>query len=323
MTRLPPLFRWLVLAALGDWLIARTLSRTAIFMPKSPVVIQAYQALMVAGSLASTLSALLGILALGWLAWRYWRWRNVWGVAGLLLGLLALNTLFLFVPAAGGAAVAFHVLALATLGALVWDARAAMATTGERLAAALPILAIALGEAYQLSQAWVAAQRLPGPAPLAIPLFNLGEVFAVLSPVGLWWVSHRGTGSEGEGRLYAWAAVPALGFAAMQLANPAMTGILTVWSTGLTLFLPWPIYPASLWLAGVVVFRSRRMGDARGWALLMLMAGGYAPQMSSQLFLGLIALWLLLPPPAHRLLPLRQAPRLNEFGQAPAPSKTS
>lgn len=323
MSRLPPLLRWLAFAALGDWLIARTLSRTAIFMPKSPVVIQAYQALMVAGSWASTLSALLGILVLGWLAWHYWRWRNAWGAAGLLLGLLVLNIFFLFVPAAGGAAMGYHLLALATLGALVWDARAAMATTGERLAVALPILAIALGEAYQLSQAWVAAQRLPGPAPVAITLFNLGEVFAVLSPIGLWWVSRRGTGSEGEGRLYAWAAVPALGFAAMQLASPAMTAILAVWSTGLTLFLPWPVYAASLWLAGVVVLRSRQRGDARGWALLMLMAGGYAPQLTSQLFLGLIALWLLLPPPADRLLPLRQAPRLNELDQAPAPSKTS
>ena len=41
--------RWLVWAALADWLVTRTLTRSAIFMPKTPAVIAVYQALTLAG----------------------------------------------------------------------------------------------------------------------------------------------------------------------------------------------------------------------------------------------------------------------------------
>jgi hypothetical protein len=62
---------------------------------------------------------------------------------------------------------------------------------------------------------------------------------------------------------------------------------------GLTLYLPWPVYAAGLWLAGVTVIVAIRRGDPVGWAILLLLSGGYAPQLSLQAFLGLIALWLL------------------------------
>ncbi len=48
--RLPVFFTWLPLAALADWLLARTLARAAIFMPKSPAFIQIYTALGVPAS---------------------------------------------------------------------------------------------------------------------------------------------------------------------------------------------------------------------------------------------------------------------------------
>ena len=82
----------------------------------------------------------------------------------------------------------------------------------------------------------------------------------------------------------------------MHLVNPAMSGILAIWSTGLTLYLPWPLYAVSLWLVSVAAIVSLRRGDPAGWAILLLVAGGYAPQLSAQLFLSLIALWLLAPP---------------------------
>jgi len=84
-----------------------------------------------------------------------------------------------------------------------------------------------------------------------------------------------------------------LAFVVAHLANPAMTAIIAIWSTGLTLYLPWPLYAVSLWLAGVVVIASVRRGDTVGWAILLLAAGGYTPQLSTQVLLGLIALWLL------------------------------
>jgi hypothetical protein len=64
------LFRWLALTALADWLVVRTLARSAIFMPKSPIVLWIYQSLTLAGQVASILAAMLGLAGLGWIAWQ-------------------------------------------------------------------------------------------------------------------------------------------------------------------------------------------------------------------------------------------------------------
>jgi hypothetical protein len=84
-----------------------------------------------------------------------------------------------------------------------------------------------------------------------------------------------------------------------------MTGILAIWSTGLTLYLPWPVYAVALWLAGKVVIQTLKQGNRVGWAILLLAAGGYAPQLNIHAFLGLIALWLLVNSPDYNSQPIQ------------------
>jgi hypothetical protein len=94
-----------------------------------------------------------------------------------------------------------------------------------------------------------------------------------------------------------------------------MTGIIAIWSMGLTLYLPWPLYALGLWLTGVTVIQAMRQGNAAGWAILLLMAGGYAPQLSVHAFLSLLAQWMLaspLSPPAR--LRKSRAQRSDENG---------
>jgi hypothetical protein len=315
--------QWLALAALADWLIARTLTRLAIFMPKSTAMVVVYQALGLAGQLATTLAGLLGLGVLGWIAWREWRAGNVW-LPPVLLGLIAFSLIFLVVPASGWLVIGDHVLVLAAAGIIMvqtlrvfhgpaspppwacaagagWRRRAPQESfapgrgTGQTLGASrviailLPAAAFVAGRLYQAVSAWYTAMRWPGPPVAADVLFNLGELLVVLSAVGLWWVYGRGA----SWRMWLGAALPALGLAAMHLAIPSMTGILAIWSIGLTLYLPWPLYAASLWLAGVTVLFSLRQDGQAAWAILLLAAGGYAPQLSLQVFLSIIALWLL------------------------------
>jgi hypothetical protein len=47
-----------------------------------------------------------------------------------------------------------------------------------------------------------------------------------------------------------------------------------------------------MWLFGAVLLALWRQGSPSAWALLLLAAGGYAPQLSSQVFFGLIGLSL-------------------------------
>lgn len=287
MSRPPSLVRWFAMAALADWLIARTITRSAIFMPKSPPVVAVYQALGLAGQFASVLSSLCALLTVGWIAWHSLRTRREFGRPVVLSSLLVLSIAFLFIAPGGWPAAAYHLLVMAAVVVTGWRVWTGAGETRNKIGWTIPALAILAGVLYQLSHALYAAMRWPGPPPFADFLFNLGELFVVLAPAALAWTvkTHHAVSLR-------WAALPALAFAAAYLANPAMTGIIAVWSTGLTLYLPWPLYAVSLWLAGGVVIDSLRRGDVTGWALLLLAAGGYAAQSSTQVFAGLAALWL-------------------------------
>lgn len=293
--------RWLALAALLDWLLTRTLTRSAIFMPKAPLVIGLYQAIGIVGQIVATLSALLALTALAWHAWRS---GGRFGSGLLAASLLLLSLAFVVVPPAGWLAVTYQGL---LLGAIALTGRQMLGSglsRDQKIAGCLAALALALSALYQVIPALYAALRWPGPPPLAVWLFDAGELIVVACPAALWRAYGRGAGRG----VWLLAAVPALVFAGLRLTNPALTGILAIWSTGLTLYLPWPLYALSLWLAGVTVLASLRRGEWAGWAVLMLMAGGYAPQLSTQAFLGLIALWLLAAPKARPGLPDGEAP---------------
>ena len=307
MNRLPPFFRWLTIAALADWLIARTITRSAIFMPKSPPVIAVYQALGLAGQLAFTVTGLLTLVAVSWIAWRSLRTRREFDLAFVLLSLLAMSIEFLFFAPSAWATVVYQLLVIAAVVAISWRVWVGAGDSGNKIAWMIPASAIVAGELYQLSHALYAAMRWPGPPLFAAILFNLGELLAVLSPIVLWWVYGR-VGRSARSP-YVWATIPALTFAVAYLANPAMTAIIAVWSTGLTLYLPWPLYAVSLWLAGVTVIGSLRQDGLTGWAILLLAAGGYTPQLSTHTFLGLIALWSLASPAVQAVHHLQPPPK--------------
>lgn len=286
---LPPFFFWLSLAAVAEWLIARTLARAAIFMPKTPAMILVYKALGITGQFATSLTGLLAIVALGWIAWHHLRQHQNLALAVTCLALLLVSLLGLFIPTAGWLALCFQ--ALLSVGILlllgqVWKRTVAIAF---KIAVSLVALTLLVTALYQGLDLVASALGMPGLPVSNMLFFNAGELLVLLSAAALWWASAR----RAHWLIWLIAAVPALAFAVPRLLAPSMTGIMTIWSTGLTLYLPWPAYVVALWLAGVTVLHTLRLGDATGWAILLLAAGGFAPQLSIQAFLGLIALWLL------------------------------
>jgi hypothetical protein len=247
--------------------------------------------------LALSLVSLLGLGLLGGIAWREWqRQRPIW-LAAALWGQVGFSLLFLFVPPVGWPALANHLLYLAIILLLLWRAVPHQAAepafvVGRLLPPFLPALAIMVGRLHQAIPALYATQQWPGPPPLSIALFTLGELLIVLTPIGLWWRHGRGA----PRRHWLLASIPALLFISVYLATPTMTGILAVWSSGVTLYLPWPLYGISLWLAGVTFLTVHKTEEQIGWAILLLAAGGFTPQLSAQANLSLLALWLLTEP---------------------------
>jgi hypothetical protein len=291
----PPFLRWLALAALGDWLITRSLARSAIFMPKTPPVIAGYRIVTQVGQVTSMLAALLALVGMVWLAIQLR--RLFYGVLSLGLSSLAIMSLvFILVPPGGTGVLAFQVVELCVLAGLLWGVWRSHAPREIKISITLPVGALCLSSFYQMSQAIYSALHWPGPPPLGTTLFNVGELFAVLTPLGLWWALRRVEQAANLPYLpYLWAAIPALAFGIFYFLNPEMAGILAIWSTGLTLYLPWPLYAFSLWIAGVTLFAARRQGSPVGLALILLIASGYAPQLSSQVFFGLIGLsWMII-----------------------------
>ena len=299
MRPLPPLWRWLAWAALADWLITRSLTRAAIHMPKPAWLIPGYEGLAWFGQFASTFAALLGFITLGWLVWHT---RRSWGEAGLWGSLLAFNAASLLIAPAGLWAVLYHGLLLLILTLILTQAWRNASGWGMRLAATFTAVSLATGALYQLLPALYTAFGWLGPAPFTLELFNLGEASVTLTPFAFWLVARPPSIAR---RHFALALIPALAFTVAHLANPSMTAILSVWSTGLTLYLPWPLYALSLYAASATVLHALEHDFAFGWALLLVASGGYAPQLGSQIAFALLGMWLLTQPdPA----PMREAP---------------
>lgn len=284
---LPPLLGMLVAAGLVDWLVTRTLTRLAIHLPKSDAMIAGYALLGWVGQVGSTLAALLALTGVLWIARIEWQTRRAW-VALALAGLVLLSVVFLVRPPGGWllAAQGLTGLVLAVFVARAWRVETA-SQWGLLLAAAAMWAALV----YQALPVLYTLLNLPGPAAWAKPAFLLGEALVVAAAFALW----GAYGRQAARRVWWAAALPALLFAAAYLGQPAMTALLVVWSNGLTLYLPWWLYAAALWCTGVAVLHQWQQGERmRVAGLLLLAVAGYAPQLSSQAFAGILALWVLL-----------------------------
>jgi hypothetical protein len=280
--RLSPLMRWLVWAALADWLLARTLSRLGIFIPKSPALVSAYQSLILVGQAAASFAGLLVVTVL--LVWtlRAWSYGKQRPTAFAFATLVFLSIVFLFLQAPSLLSMFYQTLLLVALIYLGWAGWRRAHSLLARLTNLFPTLALMAGAGGYLAQ-------LSGLIGWELYIFQVGELFVVLSGF-LFWAGH---GWPAKSKDWFLAALPALGFAIFRIMDPATTGILAIWSIGLTLYLPWPAYTLSLWLVGVAVLASARRGDPVSGAILLLVSGGFAPQLSSQAFFGLAGLGLL------------------------------
>lgn len=280
---------WLITAALIDWLVTRTITRFAIFIPKTPEMITGYQWLNWLGLAGSTMAAFLALLGVGAIVVIEWRTRRAWWLALPMAGLAMITVLAPFFPPAIWLP-GYALLAVMVLLALSWRIVRTRASATVRLALLLPVLTMIAAALYQAAPTLYALLRWSGPPAWGLPLFRAGEGLVVLSAVALWWAYGR----RADRHSWLVGCLLASLFAAAYLAMPAMTATIVVWSHGLTLTLPWWLYAAALLLFGVTVIHALRSGRRSvAYALLLLAAAGYAPQLSSQFWFGVIGLWLL------------------------------
>ncbi|HET6313618.1 MAG TPA: hypothetical protein VFH60_07260 [Chloroflexia bacterium] len=156
---------------------------------------------------------------------------------------------------------------------------------------------------YLLQQATVdRGVSLPG-APLLF--LNLGEIAAVLVPVAIFLAVAVPYGQWRHPLRWVLpvllAAIFAVGNVADALLNQGFMGVFTIWSVGLELFLPWPLYAISgaLYVYAVLTCfkgrgrRSREANPGTGLGLLLLTFAGYALQLPFQFTMAVLSIALL------------------------------
>jgi hypothetical protein len=275
------IIRWLVLAALADWLLARTLTRLGIFMPKSPMLISGYQTITAIGQYATIFAGLMVLATvLGW-AWRELvKGENKPG-AVTMAALVFLSIMFLFVQPSALLGASYQILLTCALAYSSWRSLRSAGSPRVKLAILTTMLALQAGAASHLAQ-------LSGQNGTSQVIFKAGELFVLVSVLFLWMVFGR----PASRKTWFVAAVPALAFTVFRLVDPATSGILAIWSTGMTLYLPWPLYTLSLWLLSVTLLVCWRRDKSTASGILLLASGGFASQMTSHALLGLVGLRL-------------------------------
>ncbi len=271
-------------AALLETLLLRLVTRVGVHLPRGDAISEAFQSASFLGSLAFNFASLLAIalvvLILGSVALRTGS-RPV-GLAVTSLSLSMLWGLGLSLATGSPAADALFGLSTALLVGLMGLvlAKPAGGRWTPRLALALMVTAYLCYQYYTLAHLLYRILDYPALPPLSVTALRLGEGLVVAAGFAVFWAwgaeRWRRVGPLG---MMAVAAL-VLAFALAALSPTSTTAILALWTTGLSLFLPFPLYMVSLALYLLTLVACWRRGDALWTAsgLLLLVLAGYMPE---------------------------------------------
>jgi hypothetical protein len=198
-------------------------------------------------------------------------------------------------------------LNLLTLAALWWVALMCLIERRQSAAMRWGVALVAL--AYSGWLYYVLQQDLVGRGVsllgTSVLFLNLGEIAAVAAPIAFFAAVALPFGQWRHALRWVLplllAAIFSAGNVADALLNQGFMGVFTIWSVGLNLFLPWPVYAISgaLYVYGVLTCfkargrRSREANPGTGLALLLLTFAGYALQLPFQFTMSVLSIALL------------------------------
>ncbi len=319
LSTITPYLLWtLLVAGLTELLLFRTLSRVGVHIPKEGLALRVYDGLVSTGSYAFNVSSATAFLAVGLLA--YGAYRAAAGrrpllaaAAALMLALTAVSLLLAFAGEGASTRLAYGLLAAGIMAALAigaWNDR--RRDPWRALAVVLVVLAYAGSLYHVLANEAYQALGLTARPPATLRALEAAEALVLVAAgVAFWrWSGVRVRGWTGPRR---WR--PALLQAGVAVALVAVfvasyygrggsstAAILSLWSLGLTLYLPMPLYALALGLYGAAVagaLRRHASGDDHPWdaiALGLLPVAGLTLELTYQYLVALVALLVLVRP---------------------------
>jgi uncharacterized membrane protein YuzA (DUF378 family) len=258
-------------------------------MPKTPIISTVFEGLGAVGQFAMNMTSLLAITAMVWMAWLFAR-RGQRALPIALVALLVFNLAGLVFAPSAAVTLTYHLIAIASLFMILHAVSHSSTGAARTVAVLLAASALCASELHQAMGALSVVLGAERPIGLGMAAFVVGEALVVASGLAFgWWMRPY----REERWIWVAAVVPTVAFISMYLVAPSISGVLAIWSIGLTLFLPWPLYAVSLWAMTAAMLTGLKRGHPAGLAIALLVAGGYASQLSTQLFLSLTALYLL------------------------------
>jgi hypothetical protein len=274
----------LVGAAVAETLFLRLATRVGVHLPKGELARAGLHVASLAGTLALNFAAVLSV-----------------GFVVVLLALLVIRA------EAGAARLALAALSAAMLWGLgstlttdslmgnaffgltmtllvVWAGCGVARRTGlpldARIATGLMVVAYVCYQYYALAHLLYRALDYSTVPPLAVPMLRLGEGLVVVASAAVFWAWGPRRWQQAGVAGTSLTAVAVFVVAAGSLAPAATTSILALWTTGLSLFLPLPLYllALGLYLLTAVACLRNAKDFWVGAGLLLLLLAGYMPE---------------------------------------------
>ena len=312
VTSLAPYVLWPLLAAgLSELVLFRTLSRVGVHIPKQGAVLNVYEVLVQAGSYAFNVSSIAVVVAVAMMAYgalrgEFGRHPLLAAVAPALAAFVGVSVLFAFVQEGPAAKLVYGLMSAAIMLALAGEAYASRRSAPLRCAVVVVAVLAYLGAQYHVlaAQAYQ-VMGLTSDPPGSMPALEVAEALVLVNAFLIFW-GWSGVRLRSEARptllQIGVAGLLVILFLGSYYGRPdsSTAAILSLWSLGLTLYLPVPLYALALGLYGATLARclvQARRGEKPPYdavALGLLPVAGLTLELTYQHLLAILVLSLLL-----------------------------
>jgi hypothetical protein len=304
----PVVLTALVVASVSEMLFLRVVSRVGVHIPKEEPILTVYRWLTAYGDFAFNVAVLLAASAAGLLVYRLAsEYRTSFVGSALLPALIAALLIGAAFQAAAGSSevprLAFGVMSCAALLAtlcLAWPSAAVGPRV--RLVMTLMVSGLLLGQYHVLGQITLQAAGSTASLPLGTAALGLAEALVLLAGMAVFWAWFPWRERMTSHRIELGAAsLASMVLVGAFLREPSTTSILSLWTSGITMYLPFPLYVASFWLYIATAAYAVRRPELRpiGFALLLIFAAGLLLETTYQHLLAIVALTLVAEAPGQ------------------------
>ncbi len=282
----------LALAVTAEVLLFRVVSRVGVHIPKDGLVLSVYSRLTQLGSYSFNLATVLaGVCAVVAAVVQMTTGRSFTRhtlLPGWLLVLVAEAAVFASLPPSESGRLVFGVTAAITMALVALSAERHREVIGVSAAAFL------LAAYYTLTNLAATVFEATQAAPFSSDSVRLGEALVPVAALAVfiaWGPPLKPHAIRSHPRRYLLPTLAVIGVAAAFFAPGSTSSILSLWTTGLSLYLPFPLYVLALWLYALTFAHCLATGRTQvAAALVLLFAAGLSLETTYQWLLAVLAL---------------------------------